>query len=140
MTTEQRWAASGVVVLLGGLWAVVGGWAVSEPYRWDPPSDDGTGSYVFLVGAAVLCCAAAWLWLGLLAVRRVASGAWGWRRVALLCAGGAGLDLLAAAATWSAGDVGPTVLLGFSAVATVAYAALLWTPPRPVGPGATAGA
>jgi hypothetical protein len=60
--------------------------------------------------------------------------------VALLCAGGAGLDLLAAAATWSAGDVGPTVLLGFSAVAMVAYAALLWTPSRPVGPGATAGA
>ncbi len=132
MTGEQRWAATGVVVLLGVLWAVVGAWTISEPYRWDPPSDDTTGFYVFLIGLLVLGCAGAWLLVGLLAVRRIASGGWAWRPVALLSALAGALSMLAAGATWSREDDVATALFGFQAVALLAYAALLRTPPRPV--------
>jgi hypothetical protein len=132
MTGEQRWTASGVVVVLSGLWAAVGVWTVSEPYRWDPPSDDGTGLYVFVVGLLILGLAVAWLVVGLLTVQRVASADWPWRPPALLSCLAAALSLLAAGAGWSMDDGVPSTLFGFQAVALVAYAALLRTSPRPV--------
>jgi hypothetical protein len=134
MTGEQRWAASGVVVLLGVLWAAVGVWTASEPYRWEPPGDDMTGGYVFAVGVLVLGLAVLWLVTGLVTVARVGSGQWRWHRVALLWGGAALLTMLAAVGTWSLGDEVGAVLIGFSAVALLAYAALLRTPaPTPVG-------
>jgi len=126
MSREQRWAASGVVVLLGALWGLVGLWAVSEPYR--SPSDDMTGAYVFGVGVLVLGVTGLWLVAGLLAVTRVGSGRWRWTPVAGVCGGAALLSLLAAGATWSLEDEVATALFGFQAVALVAYAALLRAP------------
>lgn len=128
MSRDQRWAASGVVVLLGALWALVGAWAVSEPYRQDPPGDDMTGAYVFGVGVLVLGVDALWLVAGLVAVARVGSGTWRWRPVAAVLSAVALLSLLSAGASWSAGDEIACALFGFQAVALVAYAALLRVP------------
>ncbi len=136
MTGEQRWAASGVVVALAALWGVAGGWTVSEPYRWDPPGDDMTGFYVFLIGVLILAFDAAWVFAGLVTVRRVAAGEWAWRPVASLAGLAAVLSALTAAATWSVEDELTTALFAFQAVALAAYAALLWTPSRPVEPAA----
>ena len=133
MGREQRWAASGVVVLLGALWGAVGAWTVSEPYRWEPPSDDGTGLWVFAVGLAILATTALWLVAGLVTVLRVAGGGWRWRAVAGLSGLAAVLSLLCAGATWSSEEELATALFAFQAVALVAYAALLRTP-APVAP------
>ena len=73
MTGEQRWAASGVVVVLAALWGMAGAWALSEPYRWEPPGDDMTGSYVFLIGVLILAVDAAWL------LARAGRRSGGWR-------------------------------------------------------------
>ena len=137
MTGEQRWAASGVVVVLAALWGVAGGWTVSEPYRWEPPGDDMTGAYVFLIGVLILACDAAWVLAGLVTVRRVAAGEWAWRPVASLAGLGAALSALTAGAASSVDDGLTTALFAFQAVALVAYAALLWTPSRPVDSPAT---
>ena len=136
MSREQRWAASGVVVLLGALWGAVGAWTVSEPYRWDPPSDDGTGLWVFAVGLAILATTVLWLVAGLVTVRRVAAGEWRWRPVAGLSGLAAVLSLLCAGATWSSEEELATALFTFQTVALIAYAALLWTP-APVTPART---
>ena len=128
MSREQRWAASGVVVLLGALWGAVGAWTVSEPYRWDPPSDDMTGAWVFTVGLAILTTTVLWLVAGLVAVRRVAAGEWRWRPVAGLSGLAAVLSLVCAGATWSSEEELATALFAFQTVALVAYVALLWTP------------
>ena len=137
MSREQRWAASGVVVLLGALWGCVGAWTVSEPYRWNPPSDHaGTGMWVFAVGLAILTTTVLWLVAGLTAIRRVAAGEWRWRRAAGLAGLGALLSVLGAGATWSTGDELVTALLAFQAVAHITCAALLWTP-APVTPART---
>ena len=132
MTGEQRWAATGVVVVLAALWGAAGGWAVSEPYRWEPRGDDMTGFFVFMIGVLILAFDAAWVLAGLVTVRRVASGQWPWRPVASLAGVAAVLSALTAAATWSVEDELLTALFGFQAVALVGYAALLWTSPRPV--------
>ena len=126
MSREQRWAASGVVVLLGALWSLVGLWAVSEPYR--SPGDDMTGAYVFGIGVLVLGVTGLWLVAGLLAVTRVGSGRWRWGTVAAVCAVVAALSLLSAGFAWSEQDEVATALFGFQAVALVAYAALLRAP------------
>jgi hypothetical protein len=129
MSREQRWAASGVVVLLGALWFAVGAWTVSEPYRWDPPNDHaGTGLWVFAVGLAILTTTVLWLVAGLVTVRRVAAGEWPWRPVAGLSGLAAVMSLLCAGATWSSEEELATALFAFQAVALVAFAALLWTP------------
>ena len=127
MSREQRWAASGVVVLLGALWGAVGAWAVVDVYT-GPQGDDMTGAWVFAVGLAILATAVAWLVAGLTTVRRVASGEWRWRPAAVLTGLGALLSLLCAGATWSSEDAPATVLFAFQAVALVAFAVLLWTP------------
>ena len=132
MTGEQRWAASGVVLVLAGLWCAVALWVVVDAYRH--PGDDMTGFYVSLIGVLVLAVDAVWVVLGLVAVRKVGSGQWAWRPVASLTALAACLSALAAGATWSDADALATALLAVQAVALVAYAALLWTPSRPVGP------
>jgi hypothetical protein len=129
MSREQRWAASGVVVLLGALWGAVGAWTVSEPYRWDPPNDHaGTGLWVFAVGLAILAITALWLVAGLVTARRVAAGEWRWWPVAGLSGLAAVLSLVCAGATWSSEEAMATALFGIQALALVAYSALLWTP------------
>lgn len=130
MTGEQRWAASGVVVVLAALWGALAAWVITDAYLH--PGDDLTGLYVSMVGVLVLGLDAACVTVGLCTVRRVASGQWAWRPVALLCALAAALSLLAAGATWSPEDDVATALFGFQSVALVGYAALLRTPPRPV--------
>jgi hypothetical protein len=128
MSREQRWAASGVVVLLGALWGAVGAWTVSEPYRWEPRSDDNTGLVVFVIGLVILAFTALWLVAGLVTARRVAAGEWPWRPVAGLSSVAAVLSLMCAGATWSSEEELATALFAFQTVALVAYAALLWTP------------
>ena len=128
MSREQRWAASGVAVLLGALWGAVGAWTVSEPYRWDPPSDDNTGLIVFVIGLAILAFTVLWLVAGLVTARRVAGGEWPWRPVAGLSGLAAVLSLLCAGATWSSEEELATALFGFQTVALIADAALLWRP------------
>ncbi|MGZ5416797.1 MAG: hypothetical protein ACXWDI_06435 [Nocardioides sp.] len=44
MTGEHAGPRPGVVLVLAVLWGGAGGWTVSEPYRWEPPGDDMTGS------------------------------------------------------------------------------------------------
>jgi hypothetical protein len=128
MGREQRWAASGVVVLLGAIWGAVGARTVSEPYRWDPRSDDNTGLIVFVIGVAILAFTALWLVAGLITVRRVAAGEWAWRPVASLAGVAAVLSALTAVATWSVEDELLTALFGFQALALLAWSVLLWTP------------
>lgn len=131
MSREQRWAASGVVVLLGALWGALGVAAIVESHRGQ--GDDMTGAWVFAVGLAILATSTAWLVAGLTTVGRVAAGGWPWRPVAALVCVAAILSGLGAGATWSTGDELVPALLAFQAVALVAYAALLWTP-SPVAP------
>ena len=134
MSREQRWAASGVVVLLGALWGGLGVAAVTAPYRHDgPPDDSGALAWVFLAGLVVLGLAGMWLFLGLLTVRRVASGAWRWWPPAGL---GGFLALWSLVASVAATPGGPTwwvLLLGFQSLVLFAWAVLLWTP-APVAP------
>jgi len=115
-------------VLLGALWGAVGAWTVSEPYRWDPRSDDNTGLVVFVIGLAILAFTVLWLVTGLVTARRVAAGEWPWRPVAGLSGLAAVLSLLCAGATWSSDEALATALFTFQTVALIAYAALLWTP------------
>ena len=125
MSREQRWAASGVVVLLGALWGAVGASAIVDVYT-GPPGDDMTGLYVFAIGLVILGFSVLWLAAGLVTVRRVAAGVWPWRPVAWYCGLAAAMSLLTVPATLSSAWL--SALFGFQALALVAYAALLWTP------------
>jgi len=134
MSREQRWAASGVVVLLGALWLAVGLGALVEVYA-APPGDDMTGTVVGLVGLAIIGSSLTWLVAGLVAVRRVASGEWSWRPVAWCGALGALLSAVAVPVSRPLDVAWFSLLLGFQALALVAYAALLWTPAPVAGAG-----
>ena len=125
MSREQRWAASGVVVLLGALWGAVGASAIVDVYT-GPPGDDMTGLYVFAIGLVILGFSVLWLAAGLVTVRRVAAGVWPWRPVAWYCGSAAVMSVLTVPATLSSAWL--SALFGFQALALVAYAALLWTP------------
>ena len=103
MSREQRWAASGVVVLIGALWGAVGASAVVDVYS-GPQGDDMTGFYVFAIGALILGFSLLWLLAGLVTVRRVAAGVWPWRPVAMLSGLAAVMSALTVPATWSGGD------------------------------------
>jgi len=127
MSREQRWAASGVVVLLGALWLALGVAALVEVYT-APRGDDMTGTVVGLIGLAIVGFSMTWLVAGLVTVVRIASGEWAWRPVAWFSGIGALLSALAVPVSWSLGVVGFSLLLGFQALALIAYAALLWTP------------
>ena len=134
MSREQRWAASGVVVLLGAIWGGLALAAVTAPYRHDgPPDDSGALAWVFLAGLVALGLAGMWLLVGLVTVRRVASGAWRWWPASVLAGLGAAWSLVAAVAGTSEGPAWWVLLLGFQSLALFAWAVLLWTP-RPVVP------
>jgi hypothetical protein len=128
MSREQRWAASGVVVLVGVLWGAVGASAVVDVYT-GPQGDDMTGLYVFAIGALILGFSLLWLLAGLVTVRRVAAGVWPWGPVAMLSGLAAGMSALTVPATWLVETAWLSALFAFQAVALVAYAALLWVPP-----------
>ncbi len=129
MSREQRWAASGVVVLLGALWGGLALTAVSAPYRHDGPPDDSMAlAWVFLAGLVALGLAGLWLFLGLLTVRRVESGSWRWWAPATLAGVVAVWSLVAAFSAVPDGPVWWAVLLGFQSLALLAWIVLLWTP------------
>ena len=129
MSREQRWAASGVVVLLGAVWGAIALAAVTAPYRHDgPPDDSGALAWVFLAGLVVLGLAGMWLFLGLLTVRRVASGAWRWWPPAALGVVAAVLSLVASGGSAPEGPAWWVLLLGFQSLVLFAWAVLLWTP------------
>ena len=129
MGREQRWAASGVVVLLGAIWVGIALAGVTAPWRDTRPPDDSMGMvWVWLISCIALVTALAWLGLGLLTVGRVASGAWPWRLPAALGGVGAVLSLLYAAGSLEAGPAWWVLLLGFQTLALLAWSVLLWTP------------
>ena len=132
MTGEQRWAASGVVVLLGAIWGGIALVGVTAPWRHTGPPDDSMGLvWVWLIACVALVVAVVWLVLGLVTVRRVASGSWRWWPAAGLSGGAAVWSLVAAAAATPEGPAWWVLLLGFQSLALFAWAVLLWTPARP---------
>jgi hypothetical protein len=137
MGREQRWAASGVVVLLGAVWGGIALVGVTEPWRDTGPPDDSMGMvWVWLISCVALAGALGWLVLGLVTVRQVAAGAWRWRFPAAVGVLLAVLSLLYAAGSVEAGPAWWVVLLGFQALALLGWSALLWTPTPRAGPPA----
>lgn len=134
MSREQRWAASGVVVLLGAIWGGIALAGVTAPWRHAGPPDDSMGMvWVWLIAVVALVVDVLWLVIGLVTVRRVAAGAWRWWVPAGL---GGFLALWSLVASVAAAPGGPTwwvLLLGFQSLALFAWAVLLWTP-APVAP------
>jgi hypothetical protein len=129
MGREQRWAASGVVVLLGAIWGGIALVGVTEPWRTSRPPDDSMGmAWVWLISCIALLGAVLWLVAGLVTVRRVAAGAWRWWFPATLGCVGAVLSLVAAAGATPEGPAWWVLLLGFQALALLAWSVLLWTP------------
>lgn len=129
MSREQRWAASGVVVLLGALWGGIALVGVTAPWRHSGPPDDSMAlAWVFLIAVIALGLAGMWLFLGLLTVRRVASGAWRWWPASSLGVVGAVWSLVASLSALPDGPVRWVLLLGFQSLALFAWALLLWTP------------
>jgi hypothetical protein len=138
MGREQRWAASGVVVLLGAIWGGVALVGVTEPWRDDRPPDDSMGmAWVWLISCIALLGAVLWLVAGLVTVRQVAAGAWRWRTPAVVGGLLAVLSLLYAAGSLDGGPVWWVLLLGFQSLALLAWSVLLWTPTPPGGPAGT---
>jgi hypothetical protein len=135
---EQRWAASGVVVLLGAIWCGIALVGVTEPWRDAGPPEDSMGmAWVWLVSCVALAGSLVWLVLGLVTVRQVAAGTWSWRTPAVVGGLMALLSLLYAAGSLDGGPVWLVLLLGFQSVALFAWSVLLWTPTPPGGPGGT---
>jgi hypothetical protein len=129
VSREQRWAASGVVLLLGALWGVIALVGVTAPWRDTGPPDDSMGLvWVWLISCVALAGALTWLVLGLVTVRQVAAGAWRWRYPAAAGVLLAVLSLVAAAGATPEGPAWWLLLLGFQAVALLAWSVLLWTP------------
>lgn len=136
MSREQRWAASGVVVLLGALWGAVALAGATVPWRHTGPPDDSGGlAWVFLLSVIALGITGLWLFVGLVTVRRVASGAWRWWPASTLSGLGAIWSLVAAASGTSGGPPWWVLLLGFQALALLAWSVLLWTPAPVAGAG-----
>lgn len=127
MGREQRWAASGVVALLGVLWLGVAGRALVEAFA-GPRGDDLTDLYVLGIVLVIGAVAVAWLAGGLVTVSRVASGRWRWPPVAVGGGTVAALSAIAVLPVWSLQVVWLALLVGFQALALAAWTALLWTP------------
>ena len=129
MSREQRWAASGVVVLLGALWGGIALAGATLPWRHTGPPDDSGGLvWVFLASVIALGITALWLVVGLVTVRRVASGSWRWWVPAALSSAVAVWSLVASLSARPDGPVWWVLLLGFQSLALFAWALLLWTP------------
>jgi uncharacterized membrane protein YhaH (DUF805 family) len=65
---EQRWAASGVVVLLGVIWGGIALVGVTAPWRDTGPPDDSMGLvWVWLIACIALVVAVVWQSLALFA-------------------------------------------------------------------------
>ncbi|MGN6577689.1 MAG: hypothetical protein ACTHKG_18610 [Nocardioides sp.] len=132
MGREQRWAASGVVLLLGAIWGGIALVGVTEPWRDTGPPDDSMGmAWVWLISCAALAGALGWLVMGLVTVRQVAVGAWRWRLPAAVGVLLAVLSLLYGFASLESGPLWWVLVLGFQAMALLAWSALLWTPRPP---------
>jgi hypothetical protein len=118
-----------VVLLLGALWGVIALVGVTEPWRHAGPPDDSMGMvWVWLISCVALAGALAWLVLGLVTVRQVAAGAWRWRYPSAAGVLLAVLSLVAAAGATPEGPAWWFLLLGFQALALLAWSVLLWTP------------
>ena len=129
MSREQRWAASGVVLLLGALWGGIALAGATVPWRHTGPPDDSGGlAWVFLASVIALGITALWLFVGLVTVRRVASGSWRWWVPAGLSSAVAVWSLVASLSARPDGPVWWVLLLGFQSLALFAWAVLLWTP------------
>jgi hypothetical protein len=135
VSREQRWAASGVVLLLGALWGGIALVGVTAPWRDTGPPDDSMGMvWVWLISCVALAAALGWLVLGLVTVRQVAAGAWRWRYPAAAGVLLAVLSVLYAAGSVQAGPQWWVLVLVFQACALLGWVALLWTPPHGAGP------
>lgn len=126
ISTDQRRAAYGLVIVLCAAWLALGVALVVTAYTV-PVGMDGGGGFLFVyavAGVGITVAAAAALVTGLRFVRRVDAGVWPWRTVVM--AAGIGCVTSALAGWWVSGYL-PVValLLALQVVLLASLAALL---------------